>query len=406
MFKAPRRAARSRERIEGWDACGTDSIQTADPAVNNRSHKGVDNMVLRASLTALIVGTLLTVINQWSFFTGDGTFSPMQAALTAIVPFFVSLTASALTRRELLRSTASEADQDKPSLTEAGSTPQVHEHATSAAVVPADRQHLNQAGTLIEEIHGNAQKVNSASKERKAFLAELVETANLLQNDLSAVGDKSARCSEEMHEISGQMATINEVVSRVASRNENAISQLGELTQTVDVFTSKFNDVERLTETISTILSQTNLLALNATIEAARAGEAGRGFAVVAGEVKALAGSTDHALNSITTILKEMSQATQSTQNSVTSVVDTLKKTVADSEDNRSQVDNINSRVTSIAHQNRETTQDMQEKAKTFDGIMRHLEKIKADTENAIQGSARNINLALEAKDKIRTASG
>ena len=48
----------------------------------------------------------------------------------------------------------------------------------------------------------------------------------------------------------------------------------------------------------------------------------------------------------------------------------------------------------------------MQEKAKTFDGIMRHLEKIKADTENAIQGSARNINLALEAKDKIRTASG
>ena len=57
--------------------------------------------------------------------------------------------------------------------------------------------------------------------------------------------------------------------------NESAISQLGELTQTVDVFTSKFNDVERLTETISTILSQTNLLALNATIEAARAGEAG-----------------------------------------------------------------------------------------------------------------------------------
>jgi len=101
-----------------------------------------------------------------------------------------------------------------------------------------------------------------------------------------------------------------------------------------------------------------------------------------------------------------MSQATQSTQNSVTSVVETLKKTVADSEENRSQVDSINSRVTSIAHQNRETTQDMKKKAKTFDAITRHLEKIKTDTENAIQGSARNINLALEAKAKIRTAGG
>ena len=365
-------------------------------------------MVLRASLTSLIVGTLLTVINQWSFFTGDGSFSLGQAALTVIVPFFVSLTASALTRRELLRTDAGEAKQERQASTGVGAVaaPRIDMPAPSVAFAPADREHLLQAGTLIEEIHGNAQKVNSASKERKAFLAELVETANHLQNDLSATGDKSAHCSEQMHEISGQMATINEIVSRVASRNESAISQLGELTQTVDVFTSKFNDVERLTETISTILSQTNLLALNATIEAARAGEAGRGFAVVAGEVKALAGSTDHALNSITTILKEMSQATQSTQNSVTSVVDTLKKTVADSEDNRSQVDNINDRVTSIAHQNRETTQDMQEKAKTFDGIMRHLEKIKADTENAIQGSARNINLALEAKDKIRTASG
>ena len=382
-------------------------VQTADPGDTDLPHKGLDLMVLRASLTALIVGTLLTVINQWPFFTGEGTFSPIQAALTAIIPFFVSLTASALTRRELLGTRARETEERKPASADAGcmAEPQIAMPAPPATLAPADREQLLQAGTLIEEIHGNAQKVNSASQERKTFLTELVTTANHLQNDLSAVGEKSAQCSEDMREISGQMATINEVVARVASRNENAISQLGELTQTVDVFTSKFNDVERLTETISTILSQTNLLALNATIEAARAGEAGRGFAVVAGEVKALAGSTDHALNSITTILKEMSQVTQSTQNSVTSVVDTLKKTVADSEENRSQVDTINGRVTSIAHQNRETTQDMKDKAKTFDDITKHLEIIKADTENAIQGSARNIDLALEAGAKIRTAT-
>ena len=257
---------------------------------------------------------------------------------------------------------------------------------------------------MIEEIHSNAQKVNNASKDRKTFLTDLVETANKLQDDLSHVGEKSAQCSEDMQQTRRQMVKINDVVTRVAKRNENAISLLGDLTQTVDVFTKKFKDVERLTETISDILSQTNLLALNATIEAARAGEAGRGFAVVAGEVKALAGSTDDALQSIAAILKEMAEATQSTQTSVASVVDNLEKTAADSEQHKSQVDDVNGRVTTAVHQNRETTKEMKAKAKIFNAIAGHLEKIKADTENAIQGSARNIDLALEAKEKIHMA--
>jgi len=367
-------------------------------------------MVLRASLTALVVGSLLTLINQWAYFSGDGAFSITQAALTAIVPFFVSLTSSFLARRDFLNKSRSDPEEWKHPVTEPDIDFEAEPHnetpESPQPVQTIGQEHLLQAGDLIEEIHSNAQKVNSASKDRKTFLTELVGTANKLQGDLSEVGDKSARCSQDMHQISAQMATINDIVSRVATRNETAISLLGDLTQTVDVFAKKFKDVERLTETISEILSQTKLLALNATIEAARAGEAGRGFAVVAGEVKALAGSTDNALQSIAAILKEMAEATQSTQTSVASVVDNLKKTVADSEQNRSRVDDVNGRVTTAAHQNRETTQEMKAKAEIFDAIAGHLEKIKADTENAIQGSARNIDLALEARAKLDMAGG
>ena len=367
-------------------------------------------MVLRASLTALIVGSLLTLINQWSYFSGDGPFSLIQAALTIIVPFFVSLISSFLAHRQMMNKAGSDPEERTRPVGEPDVNTQVDPRIdTPESWRPAlstGQEHLLQASSLIEEIHSNAQKVNSASKDRKTFLTDLVETANRLQGDLCIVGDKSAQCSEDMQQISRQMEMINDVVSRVAKRNGNAISLLGELTQTVDVFAKKFNDVERLTETISGILSQTNLLALNATIEAARAGEAGRGFAVVAGEVKALAGSTDHALQSISAILREMAEATQSTQTSVASVVDNLEKTVADSEQHKSQVDDVNGRVTTAAHQNQETTEEMKAKAKIFDAIATHLDKIKADTENAIQGSERNIHLAVEAREKLRAAGG
>ena len=109
-------------------------------------------------------------------------------------------------------------------------------------------------------------------------------------------------------------------------------------------------------------------------------------------------------MQSIAAILKEMAEATQSTQTSVASVVDNLEKTAADSEQHKSQVDDVNGRVTTAVHQNRETTKEMKAKAKIFNAIAGHLEKIKADTENAIQGSARNIDLALEAKEKIHMA--
>lgn len=61
--------------------------------------------------------------------------------------------------------------------------------------------------------------------------------------------------------------------------------------------------VSSISKTISEIAGQTNLLALNATIESARAGEAGKGFAVVAAEVKNLASQSQHAAESIATIV-------------------------------------------------------------------------------------------------------
>jgi methyl-accepting chemotaxis protein len=64
--------------------------------------------------------------------------------------------------------------------------------------------------------------------------------------------------------------------------------------------------IDTITDVISSIADQTNLLALNAAIEAARAGGQGRGFAVVADEVRSLAGRTQNATGEIRTMIEQL----------------------------------------------------------------------------------------------------
>ncbi len=367
-------------------------------------------MVRRAVITAVLVGTILTIINQWTFFAGTEPFSVTKAVLTMIVPFLVSLTSSALMKRELSLSPADQNDvpaEAAPDEAIAIPAPDPEVASAPEAARAEERSpELDEAAAVIAEIAGNAAKVNAASEHRKTFLTGLVETAQTLQRNMRDVGDKSARCSTEMQEVNASIANINQAVSGVSQRNEAAIGLLADLTASVDSFEQKFSEIEALAQSISSISAQTNLLALNATIEAARAGEAGKGFGVVAGEVKALAGSTDQAVSSISEILDHMTDAMRSTRSSVSKISENLEQTVEDSSESLRQVRSIEGRVAETAELNIETANEMSEKVKTFDEITSHLEQIKADTENAIVGSARNMDLAEKARGHLSVASG
>lgn len=95
-------------------------------------------------------------------------------------------------------------------------------------------------------------------------------------------------------------------ISLLVNDVSNAAVQLAKLRSSSD-------NIQRITEVITSVAAQTNLLALNAAIEAARAGEQGRGFAVVADEVRSLAGKTATATQDIAVMLADIRDQSQHT---------------------------------------------------------------------------------------------
>jgi methyl-accepting chemotaxis protein len=57
--------------------------------------------VRRAAIIALIVGTILNLINQGDALLSDAEINGVKALLTYCVPFIVSLVSSWLTQREI-----------------------------------------------------------------------------------------------------------------------------------------------------------------------------------------------------------------------------------------------------------------------------------------------------------------
>jgi methyl-accepting chemotaxis protein len=175
-----------------------------------------------------------------------------------------------------------------------------------AEVVAAMNEICESTGRSIRELSRSSKALTTSGRKLSEISQQLAAGADETSAQASAVSATSEQVSQSVALISTSIEDISAGISEVAqssaeaSRVANRAVEAAQLTRSeIEELSTGSAAIGEIVSVITNIAEQTNLLALNATIEAARAGESGKGFAVVANEVKALAGQTSSATESI-----------------------------------------------------------------------------------------------------------
>jgi len=360
-------------------------LRNCHPVPINRGIKLQRNVIMlklahlkRSAIISGVVGTVLTITNQYEAVMGDQALNLLKALITYAIPFCVSLTSALIEKKSMLKDV---------SQTPVCSYEPLHD-------VNAEMSSIED---LSKQVHTTATNVNAASKNRLTFVQEVGKIAEETMNQSQTAGNLTSNAHDSSVAIGNSFPALVQEIESLVSATQTGVATSGTLNNVVGEFFQELDRVSSKVDAITSIAEQTNLLALNAAIEAARAGEHGRGFAVVADEVKTLASRSKEYAAEITQMMTQIKVLKETVITQVNELSEHMNTAAGKGSDGTLEA-NEKSRAmeASLATLDQELMRLNQLNASQIEQmqiIHRHIDKIIEDTEAAVTGSATNIGV-------------
>ncbi len=207
----------------------------------------------------------------------------------------------------------------------------------------------------LRSLNLQGEDISATTEELSAGMEETSATTQSISNSVNNIYDSMKDFNGIIEELFNMAVGIRDNAEKsnedfVMARNTTLekYTYTRENLQKAIISANKVNEINVLTDTITSIADQTTLLSLNAAIEAARAGENGKGFAVVAREIRILAEDSNKAADQIQGITRVMASAIANLIEDTKELIKIMEENVIKDYD-RAVKDSINSRKNSIA---------------------------------------------------------
>ncbi|MGI9485261.1 MAG: methyl-accepting chemotaxis protein [Geminicoccaceae bacterium] len=376
-------------------------------------------ILTRALVATILVGPLLTLINQWHALFGSEAFVWATAALTFVVPFCVSSTSGFLSFKDFNRileahktSSANQISKLVAALDEQqqraaclecklrDATDAVNNLARDKSDKEAgshqsrnNEPNVAQAASKVATILSNAKQVNASSVERVKFIQDLIDRFEAVEQSIKHLCTEAMKNGSCAQQIDGDIQKISRGAEALSSGISMTAIEVSKMTATGKAFQERFDLVKEATDRIAVVAVQIKLLALNASIEAARAGEAGKGFAVVAQEVRDLADRSKADLNNVTELVGQLKLSQCGLLDRMAIVDDTLASTIETSQSFTTLSNSVSIDVKKLVHLILNASQETATQLPTIMELLGGVQQIRTNTEAAVSGSAQNIEL-------------
>lgn len=272
---------------------------------------------------------------------------------------------------------------------------------------------------ILQNVTEATEDVASGNNQLASTMEELSSTFSEQSHQVSDTAVSLDYINSTVRGTVDSLQSNQEIVDATVNSANDGRKQLGDLrmsmekihtdtdslSETITSLANSTNEIGNIVTVINDIADQTNLLALNAAIEAARAGEAGRGFAVVADEVRKLAERTQKATSEVTTIVSTLQneaitassamgmeaekvregviniERTEDVFNKIFTGIDEIKgimsSIIEDMNNEYSTVQTVNETSASIATGIEESSNAVNEVAKTIEHLQQRVENLK-----------------------------